>query len=110
MPAAALTALVSGAARHALVIEYEEGQRERHDSGAETGKITQPRLRRCSRTASRRTEDGKTNVTLCCFWVGSVWLDVCPCGHARSLPSLASIGFGREARACAGVQQGGACV
>jgi len=42
-PAAALTALVSGNSRHALVIQYEEAQRERHDSGAETGKITQPR-------------------------------------------------------------------
>lgn len=41
---AALTALVSGAARHALVMQYEETQRERHDSGAETGKITQPRM------------------------------------------------------------------
>lgn len=72
---AALTALVSGAARHALVIQDEEAQRERHDSGAETGKMTQPRLRRCSRIASRRTEDGKRNVTLCRFRVGSVWLD-----------------------------------
>ena len=43
-PLAALTALVSGNSRHVLVMQYEETQRERHDSGAETGKITQPRM------------------------------------------------------------------